>query len=95
MFCPVCGRTLSAPANTKVAYPMFVCAFDGVVFDRTRDTWHGQPEAGAKLHCPICGHPMEVEPKGAPPRIYFCYQCGTTYDKERNSWYGLRFHDGA
>ncbi len=45
-----------------------------------------------KLCCPICGTPMEFEPKEPPARIFFCYQCGTTFDKERATWYGLAYH---
>jgi len=35
---------------------------------------------------------MEFEPKEPPVRIFFCYQCGTTFDRERTTWYGLAYH---
>ncbi len=92
MFCPICGRTMAGPTSDRVPYPMFVCAHDGVVYDRRRDAWHGLPEVGARLCCPVCGGMMEREPKDPPHRIYFCYQCGTTFDRERSTWYGLAYH---
>jgi ribosomal protein L37AE/L43A len=92
MYCPVCGRAMTGPASPSVPYPMFLCAYHGVVYDRKRDAWHGLPEGLAKLCCPVCGTSMEFEPKDAPARIFFCYQCGTTFDKERSTWYGVAFH---
>ena len=93
MFCPICGRTMTGPANpSSVPFPMFVCGHDGVVYDRKRDSWHGLPEVRNKLCCPICGGAMEVEPKEAPFRVFFCFQCGTTFDKEQGTWYGLAYH---
>ena len=92
MFCPVCGRVMSGPTSPNVPFPMFVCGHDGVVYDRKRDSWHGFPDVGRKLCCPICGGMMEVEPKEPPFRVYFCFQCGTTFDKEQGSWYGLAYH---
>ena len=35
---------------------------------------------------------MEVEPKEPPHRVFFCFQCGTTFDRERSTWYGLAYH---
>ena len=95
MFCPVCGRAMAGPKGPPVPYPMFLCPHHGIVYDRRRDTWHGLPEVGTKLICPICGSSMEFEPKDAPARIFFCYQCGTTFDKERGTWYGLAYYQGA
>jgi len=92
MFCPICGRVMTGPSSPTVSFPMFVCGHDGVVYDRKRDTWNGLPEVGAKLCCPICGNPMEVEPKEPPHRVFFCFQCGTTFDKETGVWYGLAYH---
>lgn len=92
MFCPVCGRAMAGPTAPNVPYPMFVCPLDGVVYDRTRDSWHGLPEIEGKLVCPVCGGVMEKEPKAPPHRIFFCYQCGTTFDRERSTWYGLAYH---
>ncbi len=92
MYCPLCGRALSAPATARVPYPMHVCAADGVVYDERRTKWYGLPEIGEKLHCPACGSAMEGEPKEPPTRIFFCYQCGTTFDKLRSVWYGLAYH---
>ncbi len=83
---------MAGPAAPAVAFPMFVCPHDGVVYDQKRDLWHGLPEVDAKLCCPVCGGEMEKEPKDPPHRIFFCYQCGTTFDKERSSWFGLAYH---
>jgi hypothetical protein len=84
---------MSGPVHPdRVPFPMFVCAADGVVYDRRRDRWYGMPEVGEKLCCPACGGAMEVEPKEPPAQIFFCYQCGTTYDKPRSMWYGLAYH---
>lgn len=94
MFCPICGRAMSAPPPRTVAFPMHICAGDGVVYDQKRDQWYGVPEVGDHLRCPACGSPMESEPKEPPIRIFFCYQCGTTYDKHRSRWYGLSYHHG-
>ena len=92
MFCPLCGRTMNGPPNPGVPYPIFVCTVEGVVFDQRRAEWHGIPESLEKLCCPACGHPMEREPKEPPVRMFFCYQCGTTYDRSRPAWYGLAYH---
>ena len=93
MFCPVCGRVMSGPSSASaVPFPMYVCGHDGVVYDRRRDSWHGLPEVGEKLCCPICGSSMEFQPKEPPHRIFFCFQCGTTFDKELSAWYGLAYH---
>jgi hypothetical protein len=92
MYCPVCGRVMSGPTSPTVPFPMYVCGHDGVIYDRRRDAWHGLPEVGAKLCCPICGGHMEVEPKEPPHRVFFCFQCGTTFDKEPATWYGLAYH---
>jgi len=92
MFCPICGRVMSGPSARNVPFPMYVCGQDGVVYDHKRDAWHGLPEVGPRLCCPICGGAMEVEPKEPPHRVYFCYQCGTTFDKEAGTWYGLAYH---
>jgi ribosomal protein L37AE/L43A len=92
MFCPVCGRALAGPASPHVAYPMFACAVDGVIYDKRRAQWYGLPEVGSKLCCPACGSAMEVEPQDAAPLLFFCYQCGTTFDKSRQAWYGLAYH---
>ncbi|HTW40571.1 MAG TPA: hypothetical protein VMF04_06960 [Thermoplasmata archaeon] len=83
---------MTGPSSPAVPFPMFLCAYHGVVYDRKRDLWHGLPEAETKLRCPICGTPMDSEPKDAPARIFFCYQCGTTYDRDRATWYGIAFH---
>lgn len=83
---------MRGPASPAVAYPMFICATDGVVYDQRRDSWHGLPEVEGKLCCPICGNSMEREPKEPPHRIFFCFQCGTTFDRERSTWYGLAYH---
>lgn len=85
---------MTGPGGPPVPFPMFLCPHHGVVYDRRRDTWHGLPEVGTLLRCPICGNTMEFEPKDSPARIFFCYQCGTTFDKERGTWYGLAFHQG-
>jgi hypothetical protein len=92
MFCPVCGRTLVGPAAAEVPFPIFVCSHDGVIHDQRRELWHGLPDEPAKLHCPVCGAAMESEPKTAAARIFFCYQCGTTYDRERHAWFGLAYY---
>jgi ribosomal protein L37AE/L43A len=93
MFCPICGRALAGPKRGQVvAYPMHICASDGVVYDQRRGAWHGLPEIGDKLCCPACGSAMEGEPKEPPVNIFVCYQCGTTYDKGRKTWYGLAYH---
>ena len=84
---------MTGPAQPTVPYPLFLCAYDGVVYDRHRDSWHGVPEIDRKLHCPVCGSAMEYEPKEPVARIFFCYQCGTTFDKERAVWYGLKFYE--
>lgn len=95
MFCPLCGRGMAGPPKAAVAYPMHVCAADGVVYDTTRGQWYGIGEVGEKLCCPACGSGMESEPKEPPARVFFCYQCGTTYDKLRKAWYGLAYHRAA
>ena len=92
MFCPVCGRAMTGPAKPAVAYPIYVCSAEGVIYDLRRGQWHGLPEVGEKLCCPACGAAMEGEPKEPPTRMFFCYQCGTTYDKSRSVWYGLTYH---
>ncbi len=92
MFCPLCGRAMASPSQPAVAYPMHVCATDGVVYDQRRAAWYGLPTIGEKLCCPACGGRMESEPKEPPARLFFCYQCGTTYDKARGTWYGLAYH---
>jgi len=92
MYCPICGRVMRGPASPTVPFPMFVCGYDGVVYDRRRDSWNGLPEIGTKLCCPVCGGPMEVEPKEPPHRVFFCFQCGTTFDREQSTWYGLAYH---
>ena len=94
MFCPVCGRTLSGPPTPTVPFPMYICAYDGVIHDQKRDLWHGLPEAPSKFFCPVCGGVMEVEPKAPPHRIFYCFQCGTTYDRERTTWFGLAYYRG-
>ncbi|MGA7923140.1 MAG: hypothetical protein WCA77_04115 [Thermoplasmata archaeon] len=81
---PAAGRT--------VPFPMHVCAADGVVYDQQRDQWYGMPEIGNSLNCPACGGGMEFEPKEPPVRIFFCYQCGTTFDKMGGQWFGLSAH---
>ncbi len=83
---------MAGPANPAVAYPVFVCAADGVIFDQRRAEWHGMPEVRDRLCCPACGAPMEREPKDPPARMFLCYQCGTTYDRTRAVWYGLAYH---
>jgi len=83
---------MSGPTSAKAPFPMFVCGYDGVVYDRRRDVWSGLPEVESKLCCPICGGAMEVEPKEPPHRVFFCFQCGTTFDRERTTWYGLAYH---
>ncbi len=92
MFCPVCGRAMSGAERRAVAFPMHVCAVDGIVYDERRGAWYGFPEVDARLCCPACGSVMETEPKEPPIRMFFCYQCGTTYDRQRGSWYGLTYH---
>ena len=92
MFCPVCGRAMAAPPNSRVPFPMFICANDGIIYDQKRTAWYGVPEIEGRLHCPACGSAMDSEPKVPPVRIFFCYQCGTTYDRTRSLWYGLAYH---
>jgi len=84
---------MTGPPKPTVPYPLYLCPYDGVVHDRRRERWYGLPEIDRKLHCPICGGSMEYEPKEPVARIFFCYQCGTTFDKERAAWYGLKFHE--
>jgi hypothetical protein len=84
---------MNGPTRPAVPYPMHVCGADGVVYDERRDRWYGTPEeVGEKLHCPACGTTMEAAPREPPVRVYFCYQCGTTFDRVRGAWYGLAFH---
>jgi len=84
---------MSGPSSAStVPFPMYVCGHHGVVYDRRRDSWHGLPEVGEKLCCPVCGGAMEFQPKDPPHRIFFCFQCGTTFDKEQGTWYGLAYH---
>ena len=92
MFCPACGRVMTAPPSANVPYPMYLCAVDGIVFDRKRDGWYGLPEIKEKLCCPACGKAMDGEPKEPPIRVFVCYACGTTFDKGRSQWYGLAYH---
>jgi len=92
MFCPLCGRAMSGPTRPTVAYPMHVCAADGIVYDQRRGQWYGLPEIGDTLCCPACGNRMDAEPKTPPIRVFVCYQCGTTFDRSRAAWYGLAYH---
>lgn len=71
---------------------MYVCAVDGIVYDLRRADWYGFEEPGAKIHCPACGQSMEGEPKEGAASIVFCYQCGTTFDRGKNRWYGIAYH---
>jgi hypothetical protein len=80
------------PEPSTVPFPMFLCVVDGVVYDLRRVGWYGLPEGMEKVHCPACGHPMEVEPKQGPAQLFLCYQCGTTYDRGRSKWYGVSYH---
>jgi len=83
---------MTGPASPAVPFPMYLCGYHGVVYDRKRDAWHGLPPVESKLICPICGSAMEFEPKDALARVFFCYQCGTTFDNDRKTWYGLAYH---
>ncbi len=91
MFCPVCGRALTGPAR-PVAFPMHVCAVDGVVYDARRGRWYGLPAVEDRLHCPACGEGMEPQPPEPPVLLFVCYQCGVTYDRGKAQWYGVSYH---
>ncbi len=34
---------------------------------------------------------MEAEPREPPHRMFFCFQCGTSFDREQGQWYGLAY----
>jgi hypothetical protein len=83
---------MAGPTAPAVPFPLYLCAIDGVVYDRRRSAWYGLPEIQDQLFCPTCGFKMQGEPKEPPVRMFYCYQCGVTYDRQRTSWYGVAYH---
>jgi len=86
---------MTGPSKPKLPYPMHICAADGIVYDERRTQWYGLPEIGETLHCPACGSRMEGTPRDPPVRIFYCFQCGTTFDRVRQTWYGLVYHHAS